>query len=249
MVGDASRQAILQMQIPELQRKAAASRLPGMQPVVGPWVQIDDGYDGQMHLKADLLKNHRRDVLAVTPEGQAACLEAFEVVIAALRQIQGFRRLVDDTIVCPDGRQVQLDPTEPLATLGALIQEDICLLQKKRDEHRLTAALLCFPASWTLREKIGRPLSAIHRPVAQYDKAMDERVGRLFDHVRVGQPMWRANLLNYDDPALYQPRAESDPRPIGTIDSLYERSERQTILRLPKTDAVLFAIHSVVVAR
>ena len=120
------------------------------------------------------------------------------------------------------------------------------LIAQRDGAHVLSAALLCFPASWTLAEKIGRPLGAIHGPVPDYDAGIAARVDRLFSGVREGRPLWRANLLRYEDPALHQPRTEADPRRTGTAESPYLRSERQTILRLAP-DLVLFAIHTSVV--
>lgn len=136
-----------------------------------------------------------------------------------------------------------------MLTLSRLIQEDICLLERQGAEHVLTAALLCFPAAWTLAEKIGQPLTRIHRPVHAYDAAIAGRVQRLFDGVQAGRPLWRANLLRYDMPELFQPYTEAAGRKVGTADSRYERSERQTILRLPDTGAVAFVIHTTVVKR
>ncbi len=45
---------------------------------------------------------------------------------------------------------------------------------------------------------------------------------------------------------LHQPRVEFDTRPYAT-ERLYMRSERQCILRLPETQAVVFSIHSYIV--
>ena len=47
-------------------------------------------------------------------------------------------------------------------------------------EHILTGAVLCFPSSWTLSEKLGKPLLRIHMPVASYDSQMGARVQRMF---------------------------------------------------------------------
>lgn len=114
----------------------------------------------------------------------------------------------------------------------------------------LVAAVLCFPASWRLDEKIGRPLTAIHAPVAVYDADVGRRVQRLFDAIRPGQPLWRANLLEYDDPALFQPRSAFDPpRRTSGPEAPYLRAERQCLLRLPRTGAVVFSIHTHVVRR
>jgi hypothetical protein len=146
----------------------------------------------------------------------------------------------------PDGVEVRLDPRFPLVTLGRLVQEDLCLMEKQGEESVLTGAILCFPASWTLGQKIGKPMTGIHRPVHHYDEGLAQRVQRLFDMVRVGQPLERYNALVYDDPTLHQPRVEFDTRPYAT-ERLFMRSERQCILRLPETQAVVFSIHSYIV--
>ena len=150
------------------------------------------------------------------------------------------------TVTRPDGMEIAIDADDPLFTLGHLVAEDLCILQKSGDAHVLTAALLCFPASWTLAEKIGKPLVAVHAPVASYDTMIASRVQRLFDGVRVGRPIWRANLLTYEDPTLYQPRRENAPRDRESAVVAYERSEKQVIWRLPRTDAVVFTIHTTV---
>jgi hypothetical protein len=56
-------------------------------------------------------------------------------------------------------------------------------MERRGDEHVLTAAVLCFPASWHLADKIGRPLTTIHVPVKVYDETLARRVQRLFDGV------------------------------------------------------------------
>ena len=58
----------------------------------------------------------------------------------------------------PDGVAVPLDRASPeatLATLGRLVTEDLCVMAKRpgEAEHRLIAAVLCFPSLWTLHEK------------------------------------------------------------------------------------------------
>ena len=81
----------------------------------------------------------------------------------------------DAGITCPDGHVQPLDFDDPLRTLGQIVQEDICLLQKRGDEHVLTGAVLCFPASWRLADKAGRPLIGIHDTVPEYDSDIARR--------------------------------------------------------------------------
>jgi hypothetical protein len=240
---------VLQAGIPLEQVAAAALRLPQVTPVTpGAWLRVDGAYGGQLAEKARLIAARRDDVLAVLPGAEEACEELLEIVLAELAGRAGFVVGVEE-VVRPDGVAVAVDRADPLLTLSRLVQEDVCIHQKRGEEHVLTAALLCFPAAWTLAEKIGRPLTRIHAPVDRYDADVARRVQRMFDMVGVGRAVWRANLLRYDDPALFQPHTEASPRPVGRAESPYLRSERQTILRLPRTGAVVFSIHTTVCLR
>lgn len=221
--------------------------LPGIAPVTRPWLEVDDAYAAQMQLRRRLLEARPSEVLAETAQAGAALEELWDQATAVLPGL-GFDRQSDGWM-CPDGAFVPDGPH--LATLGCLVQADLCVLEKPADasEHVLTGAVLCFPASWQLSDKIGRPLTQIHHPVAEYDPALARRVQRLFDGVQVGRPLWRFNRLWYQDASLYQPRSETQPRPMGAAPAPYLRCERQTVMRLPETRAVLFAIHTYVVAR
>lgn len=224
------------------------ARLPGMIPVdPADWLLVDDAYGAQMALRATLLAEQRAAVLAESANHPAAA-ELLDVVLAALPPL-GFA-IAAGRVQRPDGVCVAIDRQRPLQTLGHLVQEDFCILERPRSgrEHVLDAAILCFPASWTLAEKIGRPLGAIHTPVADYDDTMARRVQRLFDAIRPGQPLMRFNAMRYSDPALFQPRSEADPRPRSAVPGRFLRSERQCLRRLPLSGAVVFSIHTWVVA-
>lgn len=221
--------------------------LPGVQPVRGPWLHLDEAYAGQMAQREALLTARRDAVLWSTPEALEPAQELLDHVLGMLPAL-GFA-IADGRAHCPDGRHVALRRDAPLLTLGRLVQCDLCLLDRgEAGEHVLKSAVLCFPARWRLDEKAGRPLTAIHDPVRDYDTPMAARVQRLFDGVRADRPLWRFNRLWYDDPALFQPRSVHDPRQQGSgaTRGAFLRSERQTILRLPRCGWVVFAIHTFV---
>lgn len=220
----------------------ALSRMPGMRPVDGSWIVVDDAYPAQMAERARLRAAHREAVEVVLPSAEPALEELRGMVLAALPA--GFVRDGAE-VVRPDGLRVPVEGP-PFEVLNRLLQEDLLILEKQGDEHVLTAGLLCFPASWTLAEKIGCPLRRIHRPVAPYDTDVAHRVQRLFDRVPSGRAMWRMNALGYAEAALHQPKSEASPRDeAGAV--RYLRSERQTVLRLTRTGAILFAVHTWVV--
>lgn len=221
-------------------------RLPGILPVEGEdWLRLDDAFAGQMALRDALIAGRQDAVHGLLPEGRAAADELYAKVLDRLARTEGYR-VGALSVLRPDGVEVALDPAAPLLTLGRLVQEDLCILEQAGDEHRLTGAILCFPASWTLAQKLGKALIAIHDPVPPYDGALARRVQRLFDAIRPEQALWRMNYLTYDDPALFQPRFEGQRRP-RPVDHVYVRCERQCLLRLPHTRAVVFTIHTYVV--
>ncbi|MDK3074155.1 DUF3445 domain-containing protein [Sedimentitalea sp. JM2-8] len=219
--------------------------LPGLQPLaMHDWLIADEAFGGQMAERERLLDGARDRVVALEDSALEAAGELLDLVLELAYPGE------PDVVLRPDGKRVTPDRDDPLGSLGRLVQEDFCILQKRGSEHLLTGAVLCFPASWTLTEKFRRPLTAIHGPVHSYDAPMAKRVQRVFDGVQVGRPMWRFNALEYADPALFQPRRLSEPRvPLRPDEAGYLRSERQSILRLPRTRAVVFSIHTYVLSR
>jgi hypothetical protein len=237
---------ILQNTLPsEMQ---AETKLPGMAPAEPDgWLRVDEAYGAQMKRRLELLAHQSDDVLWMDPSALEAAQEILDAVLEILPSL-GFLS-EHGQVTCPDGRVVQIMRDAPLLTLGQLVQEDICLLRKEGEEHVLVGAVLCFPASWRLAEKTGKPLIGIHEPVSEYDDHLAKRVQRLFDGVRAGRPLWRFNRLWYDDPELHQPRSAREPRRISPDQQAapYIRSERQCVVRMPKTDIVVFSIHTYVV--
>ncbi|MCB5409990.1 heme-dependent oxidative N-demethylase family protein [Pseudogemmobacter faecipullorum] len=221
-------------------------RLPGVLPLGDDsWISRDEAYAGQMARRDQLIAERPDKVHALLPAGRAGAEELYDLVLARLHQDPGYRFDGAD-ILRPDGVTVTPDRAEPLLSLGRLIQEDLCLMQAGEAEHYLSGAVLCFPAGWTLAQKIGRPLLGIHVPVPEYDERLARGVQRLFDAIRPEQPLWRMNFLAYDNPELHQPRAEGVARPPRRNHD-YVRCEKQVLLRLPQSRAVVFAIHSYIV--
>lgn len=222
------------------------ARLPGILPVEGDdWLRLDDAFAGQMAERDARIRDQLPLVHGLLPAAVPAAEELLDRVLARLAVTPGYL-LGRAEVRRPDGVTVALDRGQPLVTAGRLVQEDLCLLQHDGDEHLLTGAILCFPASWTLAEKLGRPMTRIHVPVDHYTPDLARRVQRLFDAIRPEQALWRMNALVYDDPALFQPRREGETRP-RPVQRLYMRCERQCLLRLPASRAVVFSIHTYLV--
>ena len=236
---------ILQKQIPY---DTTYPNLPGTRPISpDEWIICDDAFSQQMALRDKLIETKKDKVLAISDEAQEAAVELLKMTLDFCVSKLGYKKNVNK-IIRPDKVSVEIDLNEPMTFLGRLVQNDFCILQKKDNEHVLTAAALCFPASWSLEEKFLKPLIDIHIPVKAYDGNIAKRVQRLFDGLQINRPVWRFNALYYEDPNLFQPRSVNQPRRKPGPDKVkYFRSERQTIIKLPESGAIIFGIHTFVV--
>jgi len=191
------------------------ARLPGVGRVgIENWLTQSDTYAAQMTYRRELIALKRETVFQSTPDAETACTE--------LRDI-----------ICAEGGHPKSDAEHPLIDAASHVQEDLCILQKRGESHLLTAAVMCFPSSWDLRDKIGRSIDSIHEPVPEFSN-VSNIVERMLSAIRVEQPLGRANFLIYTDPELHQPRGEGIAKPIDPKAPRYIRVERQTFRRLPK---------------
>lgn len=220
--------------------------LPGLQPVDDTdRVIVDDAFAAQMAYREHLIEERRNVVHQAVPSAEQHASALLEEVIELLRRRTDYE-CAPSRIRRPDGVEVDTSKAPPLVVIGRLIQEDIAILEKVGDEHRVTAGLLCFPAHWRLSEKLGRSLFGVHDPVADYDAGLNRRVERILNMIRPGQPLMRANALIYTNPDLHQPVAEAVTKDIEPDQPRYIRVERQTLARLKRTGAIVFSIHTYV---
>lgn len=179
--------------------------------------------------------SYRRELMRTRRD---AVFQAMGTAGAACRELRD--------IICSEGGYPISENEPALLDVAGHVQEDLCILQKQGNSHILTAAVMCFPSSWDIRQKIGRSIDSIHDPVPEFSD-VSRTVERMLSAIRVEQPLGRANFLIYTDPELHQPRGEGIDKPIDPHAPRYIRVERQTFRRLPESLAVVFAIHSYIV--
>jgi hypothetical protein len=230
------------------------------------WFELDQRYDVEMAERRRLLDTVHDQVFAAVPTSDPARAEALTLIVAALtaHHPDWFSRdgsllhnhLTDETwrIMPEAGHYTAVTETtepfalDPLELAGRLVQEDLCVIQNAPEGPVFTAGVLCFPSRWRLTEKIGKPLSAVHGPVPLYADRLARPVDRFMRHLKVGPIASRLNWSVLDDPTLFQPTGKwrRDGGTGITEDNAgsrtYLRVERQTLRRLPASEAVLFGI-------
>lgn len=201
----------------------------GLRPLgAEPIFVADDRAGAELALRAHLFDTRRAEVLAVLPAGEEPAVElaAFvsEHVAGAL-----------DTAF------------HPLEAAARLVQEDLTIVRPAPQGHVLVAGAVCFPSGWYLREKLGRPLMGVHDPIEGYAEEIGARVERFFERLEPDRPFRRRNWFLYDDPSLFQPWDPTNEVVVTAANAgqrVFIRSEREVMLRLSGTGAIVFTIRT-----
>lgn len=224
------------------------------------WIEVDDLLGDYLAEKDRLYAEIPEKVFMAESGTEAGQREVLETLVDFLpaRFPDSYRRDGSEMTISggadgPD-RIVQLDAGEPpLKTASRLVQEDLVLMRKGADGWRLAAASLCFPSSWSLAEKFGKPLHEIHRPVPEFGPGTRsaELIERMFDKLQ-GQAVWRLNWSLAAEPSLYLPLSQDARKErAGAVlsrfgadptASAFIRVERQTLRKMPLSGDILFTI-------
>jgi hypothetical protein len=146
------------------------------------------------------------------------------------------------------GRSAPSDGDPPLLAAARLVDDDLCLMERREDGWTLTAASLCASTFFTAGQAVGQSLAELHVPVTSFGERLLPRIARIFDALQPDTILERSNWTVVNSDELFLP----DPAPVRAAltgltpekaaDALFVRMERQTIRKLPQTGAVLFTI-------
>lgn len=222
----------------------------GLKPIdFDRWIEIDGHHAAYIAEKRRLYVTMPDKVFVAEPDTRAAQKEVLDLLTGHLSQ--RFPEL-DLEAASKHGQNLA---DQPLYHASLLVQEDMILMRRSEDGWRLVAGSLCFPSSWSLREKFGQQLEKIHVPVPGFGPGSrpDQLIARMFDVLSPEQVMERYNWSIQAGEALYLPlsndardaRTASRPSkfPDGDMTArAFIRVERQTLRKLPVSQDVLFTI-------
>lgn len=128
--------------------------------------------------------------------------------------------------------------------------EDMCLLATEpgEDVYRLIGAAVAWPTDWHPADKLGLPLVALHAPIHGYEEQLATGVDHFMAKLKPGRIFGRCNWFVAPTPSLRwidtAPPSETFAHvtPENAGKTLFVRSERQTLRRLPETGAIVFTI-------
>ena len=216
------------------------------------WIEADEYFYDELKEKKQLLISNYPEVFASRPGSLPAQTEVLALVLKHMEKYcPGGLTIEHDEVILPKlNWKFRISDFEesPLDLCGRVVQEDLCLMAPGPDGYTLEAASLCFPARWRLMDKMGLPMSGIHKPVPDYSEKLSRPVDSFFNRIDVDRPVWRVNWSLTTDPTMFQPVRQKHSASELSItsknagDKVYIRCERQTLRRLPDTGWILFTI-------
>jgi hypothetical protein len=239
----------------------------GLKPLdLAEWIEVGDDLDMYLAEKRRLYATVPDKVFVEEPDTREAQREVLDLIEAHLArhhpELLEWSKASAGPYSAEVGGEARNDKAQnsddadapPLLTASLLVQEDLILMRRGEDGWRLAAGSLCFPSSWSLREKFGRPLQEIHAPVPGFGGGTRnaDLISRMFDSLQ-GQAVLRWNWSLQAGNDLYLPfshqervdRATNRPSRFSTDEiaaQAFIRVERQTLRKLPVSGDILFTI-------
>lgn len=129
--------------------------------------------------------------------------------------------------------------------LGETWEPDFLMLKPDAaGKFQLVGGCLCFPSSWSLAEKIGRPLEFIHGPVPGLNAQLGRSIDSFLSRLTPGVAWLRHNWGLSRSPELNQHPSRALPRLDDSVSlaEVWLRVEQQALVALPQSRGVLFGI-------
>ena len=166
-------------------------------------------------------------------------------------EIEGSRPAQAEVLELVEAAGIEVEPRAelpPLFAAARAVPDDLCLMEKRDGEWRLTALSLSAGTFFTAAEVIGKPLAGLHAPVPGFGERFLKRVTRIFDALPADQVLERRNwtvmagdeLFAPDGAAIRARVPDIAPEDVGA--ALSVRVERQTLRRLPAAGGLVFSI-------
>ncbi len=225
---------------------------------------MDNTYRSRLQIRSDLVKNEHHEVIACNPKGEAAVYEMYEWLTSIYlpRRFPSIFTLSGSNL--RNNVTGELLPLHPPSAVNALeilasnIDDEFLFLLPSSDpadegKYRLEAFVNCFPSGFTTRSKLNLLLADIHGPVPGYKQKLEKSMDRFFASMPVGRIVKRfnwgintnGNLFclegNHLSEAELAEALEKEKEEVIDLDKTVLRCERQTLHRLPKTRALVFA--------
>lgn len=218
-------------------------------------------------------KNLRKSTVFTSPEGIPAIREFYDIVLGYMSEKypkyfikkgdQIWNKITGEGI--PASSADVQDPEVLLDALTRTIEEDFIILLPDASKHGepygteyyFKAGVFAFAAGFDPIEKFNQPLTCIHGPIPGYESKLKTSMNRFFDRLKPGEFVSRSNFSIQTHKKMYVDDANKGYHltqeeldraiPYEDLDfdnQVHYRSERQVLIKMPKTGANVFTIRT-----
>jgi hypothetical protein len=188
----------------------------------------------------DDLISQRRHWLRTAPQTHAALLpEGIPLLDETIEMARGWQASVP-----PNALNIE-SPWQRCLALGELLEPDFLLLKPQADgRFHLLGGCVCFPSSWSLAEKIGRPLEFIHDVVPGLNPQLGNQIHGFLSKIKPDIAWQRTNWGLSRSAELNQHPERALPRLDASVqlEEVWLRVEHQALVALPQAQGILFGI-------
>ncbi|ELR05568.1 hypothetical protein GMDG_07488 [Pseudogymnoascus destructans 20631-21] len=224
-------------------------------------IVMDKNYLNRVNLRQRYIAEYPTTVIGHLDGSRPAVKELYEFLTDGLLPVrwpQMFQRSKGQLnnvitghslpISCPESS------TEALTQIGSNLDEDFLILlpSDDGDGYRLKAFATCFLSGFDASKKLGLKLRDIHWPVPKYMQILNKSMDRYFAALEVGKFKRRFNWSVMTNSELFTPfeithfhdgkHTNADHPASVTVENTYQRTEMQSLFRLPQSGAIVFVI-------
>lgn len=233
---------------------------------INHWLDMDKYYWHYIEEKQRVWQKYGKENIDWLPEGYEPSLELMEMVTNhLLKRYPLLFTLLEDKgdrgkVVKNELTREVLDMTlplkeHPLMYVTKMAKEDFYVVMKNPKDglHYLVAAAVPFPGgSFGISNKIGKHLDIIHEEVPYYHEKLKKSMERWFERLTPSGPVERASwYITWDHKLrqnnVYHPDSDKVKEEAKTYspEDYNVRVERQTLRKLPKSQAIIFTNHPI----
>jgi dimethylamine monooxygenase subunit A len=224
-----------------------------MQATSPDWIRLFPDEDFQFHFgvhrappehffnpttQRPTLLQERADWLSATPDRYSALLpEGIPLLIETVTLARSWNPQSFKTEGIPSSAKCD--------DLGKIWESDFVLLKPNAGGvFELVGGCVCFPSSWRLTDKLGRPLNEIHQPVPGLNESLGPPIDRFLSKLKPGSAALRSNwgLSRSNELNQHPDRRLPALEPPLKAEEIFIRIENQALVALPESGGILFGI-------
>lgn len=230
------------------------------------WLLLENTYQTMTDKRSKITENERDHTVLTQPEAKESVHETYEMCLDYLMTRYPMYFAIDekDSSLIHNKIRNEKIPRDPAAypddetlirVLSRTMEEDflIMIFDEKTEQYYLRSGSFAFPSGFDPARKMNLSLKDIHGPVPLYKQSIEKSMDKFFRRLKVGNWVYRLNWSIQSHDKLYAPglnhaSVEQVIKPLDpttmNFDNVFLRCERQCLLRLPKTKALLFTIRT-----